>query len=81
MDGDYFSMQKSNLHRRLRDRLGPAADPYLIDDGGSRPRRYRLRLPATAIRFADGRLATGDTVHNTGHTFAQEPPSTGKTQP
>ena len=56
MDGDYFSSTKSKLHKQLRKKLGKtAAEPYLIDDGGRRPRRYRLTLPARAVRF--GKLA------------------------
>jgi len=34
------------------DALGAAAGPYLIDDGGRRPRRYRLLLPPEVVRFA-----------------------------
>lgn len=52
MDGAYFSSQLSSLRRALRDALGAAAGPYLIDDGGRRPRRYRLLLPPEAVRFA-----------------------------
>ena len=56
MDGDYFSSTKSKLHKYLRQALGKTgAEPYLIDDGGARPRRYRLGLPVGAIRF--GKLA------------------------
>jgi CRISPR-associated protein (TIGR02584 family) len=51
MDGDYFSMQLSRLHRDLRRELGGAADVYMIDNGGTRPCRYELKLPADAIRF------------------------------
>lgn len=52
MDGDYFSVRLSRLRRLLRQKLGVAATPYLIDDGGSRPRRYRLPLAPEAVRFA-----------------------------
>ena len=55
MDGDYFSECKSKLHRRLRQELGSNATPYLIHDGGTRPRQYRLTLPPHAVRF--GKLA------------------------
>ena len=55
MDGEYFSSTKSKLHRSLKAALGPAEQPYLIDDGGTRPRRYSLRLPREAVRF--GKLA------------------------
>jgi CRISPR-associated protein (TIGR02584 family) len=51
MDGEYFSSRLSKLHRMLKKALGPAARPYLIDDAGTRPRRYRLALPPEAIRF------------------------------
>lgn len=52
MDGDYFSQALSKLHRTLRKALGPAAGPYLIHDGGTRPRRYRLDLPPEAVHFS-----------------------------
>lgn len=52
MDGEYFSQLKSKLQRRLREALGPAAQPYLIEDGGRRPRRYRLPLQRTQVAFA-----------------------------
>lgn len=52
MDGDYFSVHLSRLRRLLRQKLGVAAKPYLIDDGGSRPRRYQLLLAPKAVRFA-----------------------------
>ncbi|RMG30286.1 MAG: TIGR02584 family CRISPR-associated protein [Gammaproteobacteria bacterium] len=58
MDGEYFSETKSKLHRILKKRLGAAAVPYLIDDGGTRPRQYALRLPRHAVCF--GRLADED---------------------
>lgn len=53
MDGDYFSALKSSLHRNLRRQLGPAARAYLIDDGGTRPRRYRLALPPSDIHIGE----------------------------
>lgn len=52
MDGEYFSAHLSKLRRTLRNALGTAASHYLIDDGGCRPRRYRLDLPADSVRFA-----------------------------
>ena len=52
MDGDYFSQRKSKLDRRMKAALGLAASAYGIDDGGSRPRRYALRLAPDAVRFA-----------------------------
>jgi CRISPR-associated protein (TIGR02584 family) len=51
MDGDYFSAHLSKLRKLLKQALGTAAEPYLIDDGTSRPRRYRLALPTEAVRF------------------------------
>jgi CRISPR-associated protein (TIGR02584 family) len=51
MDGEYFSSHLSKLRSELRRRLGPAATRYLIDDGGARPRRYRLAIAAESIRF------------------------------
>lgn len=51
MDGEYFSQRLSKLRRELRRTLGPAARPYVISDGETRPRRYRLELPSEAIRF------------------------------
>lgn len=59
MDGDYFSAQKSALHRGLRNRLGAAAAPYFIDDGGRRPRQYQLNLPAENIHFGSRKQSTG----------------------
>ncbi len=53
MDGDYFSQRLSKLRTQLRQKLGPAATPYQVDDGGVRPRRYSLALPADAIRFGE----------------------------
>ena len=53
MADDFFSQTLSRLQTRLRSALGPAAAPYLIHDGGTRPRRYRLSLSRSALRFAD----------------------------
>lgn len=53
MDGDYFSTLLSKFRKRLKGALGIAATPYLIDDGGRRPRRYRLAIGAEAIRFTE----------------------------
>ncbi len=52
MDGEYFSSRLSKLRRMLKKAFGPAAQPYLIHDGGTRPHRYRLALPQQAVRFA-----------------------------
>jgi CRISPR-associated protein (TIGR02584 family) len=51
MDGGYFSTHLSKLNKILRRELGPAAGPYLISDGGRRPRRYSLGLRPSAIRY------------------------------
>jgi CRISPR-associated protein (TIGR02584 family) len=51
MDGEYFSMRKSKLDKRLQAVLGATAAPYRIQDGGVRPRRYSLNLESSAVRF------------------------------
>ena len=51
MDGSYFSFQLSKLRSAIRRALGPAARPYLIDDGGRKPHRYRLALAPEAVRL------------------------------
>jgi len=51
MTGDYFSQRLSRLNKSLRQNLGPKAQPYLIHDGGQRPRLYALRLPTHAIEI------------------------------
>ena len=51
MDGEYFSQRKSKLEKRLKTALGPAASHYRIDDGGIRPRMYRLALSPESVRF------------------------------
>ena len=51
MDGEYFSQRKSKLEKRLKAALGPAASHYRIDDGGTRPRKYRLALSPESVRF------------------------------
>ncbi|WP_298236503.1 CRISPR-associated ring nuclease Csm6 [uncultured Azohydromonas sp.] len=53
MEGDFFSQTKSFLHKSLDRALNVAAAPYRIDGGKKKPYRYRLSLPASAIRFAD----------------------------
>jgi CRISPR-associated protein (TIGR02584 family) len=52
MDGDYFSQGLSRLRAILQRYLGRQGAARLIDDGGTRPHRYQLGLPAEAIRFA-----------------------------
>jgi CRISPR-associated protein (TIGR02584 family) len=52
MDGSYFSSRLSKLRSALRRELGPAAGPYLIEDGGSKPHRYRLGLAADAVKLS-----------------------------
>jgi len=51
VDESYFSQHLSRLRSALKRQLGIAATPYLIDDGSTRPRQYRLTLTADAIRF------------------------------
>lgn len=51
MDGEYFSICKCKLNRRLKAALGPAAESYRIHDGGTRPGRYSLILMPDALRF------------------------------
>ncbi len=53
MDGEYFSSRKSKLEKALKRALGPAASPYLIVAEGGRPKRYALRLPKTAVCYAE----------------------------
>lgn len=53
VDGGYFSQHLSRLRRYLEGKLGPAAYPYRVDDGKSRPRRYKLAIPPESIRFGD----------------------------
>ena len=61
MDGEYFSVRKSKLERRLKAALGPAAAAYRIDGGNQRPGKYRLTLQADAVRFVDNNVAiTGE---------------------
>ena len=52
MDGSYFSAALSRLRSKLRHELGPAAGPYLIDDGGRKPHRYRLDLAPQAVMLS-----------------------------
>jgi CRISPR-associated protein (TIGR02584 family) len=52
MDGTQFSVHLSRLQKILRNQLALDATPYLIDDGGRRPRRYRCTLPPNAIHFS-----------------------------
>lgn len=53
MDGEYFSTALSRLRDTLKKNLGSAATPYLVDDGASRPRRYSLAVPASAITLVE----------------------------
>lgn len=55
MDGEYFSQRKSKLDRRLKAALGPAAQAYRIQDGGTRPRRYELAIPPEQITLSSAR--------------------------
>jgi len=58
MDGGYFSAHLSKLRKIVKRELGPAADPYLISDGETRPRRYRLNLPPAALHYVSVDAAT-----------------------
>ena len=51
MSDDFFLQTRSKLHRLLRGSLGVAAQHYLIDGGSTKLRRYRIGVPAAAIRF------------------------------
>lgn len=51
MDGHYFSSRLSKLRRCLKGHLGSEAGPYLIDDGGKKPHRYRILLNPENIRI------------------------------
>lgn len=53
MDGEYFSIRKSKLERKLKAALGPAADAYKIDSGNQRPGKYQITLVPEAVRFVD----------------------------
>ena len=67
MDGSYFSSRLSKLRRALKAELGQAAAPYLIDDGGKKPHRYRLALPAEAVHVKNPQQAQacgGDKNHS-----------------
>lgn len=57
MDGSYFSSRLAKLRNALRRELGPAAGPYLVDDGGRKPHRYRLALPPDAVTVLDAMAA------------------------
>jgi hypothetical protein len=54
MEGSYFLERKAKLERILRQKLGPAAAPYLIQGQGRAPKRYGLQLPKEAIFYAVG---------------------------
>lgn len=47
-----FDERKSKLKRALVSALGPAAQPYLVIGEGRAPMRFKLALPANAVRFA-----------------------------
>jgi hypothetical protein len=55
MDKAFFEQTKSKLRRTLQDALGPeGARRYGIVDNGSRPKLYRIALPAKNIRWLGG---------------------------
>lgn len=52
MEKDFFEQNNAKLERALRDQLGPAATPYLLDRSGKRPHTRRgLKLPSDAIHL------------------------------
>ncbi len=51
MDKGYFLQRRSKLHKLLRSRLGPQAEPYLITPSGPRPMTYELRLSPEQIHY------------------------------
>ncbi len=53
MDGSYFSTALARLHKALKRHLGPAVTPYLISDGGRRPRLYSLNLPESSVTLLE----------------------------
>jgi CRISPR-associated protein (TIGR02584 family) len=53
VDEDYFSQQRSKLHRQLKRELGPVARDFRIDSGNERPGLYRLSVAAERIRFGE----------------------------
>jgi CRISPR-associated protein (TIGR02584 family) len=68
MDGDQFSMQLSRLQSNLRKILGDRALPYLIDNGGTRPGKFQMKLPSDAIHFAGLPDPQDETETNTSAT-------------
>jgi CRISPR-associated protein (TIGR02584 family) len=50
-----FEERKSKLKRVLEAEMGPAAQPYLIEGVGRRPKRYGLGLAAGAVGFGGER--------------------------
>lgn len=49
---DYFLEKRSRLNKALRNGLGAACTPYLIESRGRRPRtRHGIALPASRIRI------------------------------
>ncbi len=55
MDKTFFEQTKSKLRRNLRNALGPVgAKRYGVADSGSRPKRYRIGVPAAKIRWVGG---------------------------
>ena len=50
-----FLERKAKLNAALRRALGAAAGPYLLLGEGRAPMRYRLALPASALRFESPR--------------------------
>lgn len=52
MEGEYFSSTRSKLCKKIKDKLGVQnAIPYLINDGGKKPRLHRLSLEPRQIEY------------------------------
>lgn len=51
MDKAFFEQTKSRLNGKLRKRLGPVAEHYLVHGTGRNPKRYLLTLPVTAVNY------------------------------
>ena len=56
MRSDYFSPTLTKLRKALEKKLGAGnAKPYLIDDGGTRPKTYELAINKENIRIIEDR--------------------------
>ena len=56
MTGNYFSSTLNKLRTALKQKLGAGqAEPYLIDDGGTRPKTYELAIDKENIQIIEDR--------------------------